>query len=239
MLFGVGEIIDLDFTVRPPLLVPAGLRWVLVAGGGTLMPGITAGTAVYTAPDTFSIVILQLADGTTTYSTHIITVTPPLDAVMQQEPGTGIWHVQGKWGVGFRGRPFLRPVSVSFSRVQFREGSVAGVTNGTFPGGSGSMHPVGSWTPIGGGNSTTGSRVEGVDHIKTPDIDPPFGTGTFLWAIPWQYQVGRVSGVQFTTANHLEIAIHNPMIGLHGMASISKKGAGPFRRRAADPTSSW
>ena len=238
---GVGEVIDLSVNFTPAN--PIG--WRIASGGGTLVNG-TNGSGTYTAPARASTVTLELVESTTTgaattmrvLSTHTFDVIEPDDAHMIQQPSTGIRHTNGFWDVGFLGEAFLRPMDVSFKFIQWREGSVAAVATGYLAGWNGLNHPVGSWMSVAGGNSGTGSKVNMFDTIYTGQLSPPFGNGMFIWAIPWQFRVGSSAAKTFTTANHIALALDFPSIGIVGRASISKKGAGPFTRDAADPTSS-
>jgi hypothetical protein len=238
--FGVGEVIDLSVIITP--VNP--LRWRIAAGGGRVVNG-TKGTGTYIAPGMASRVTLELVETTTTsgatttriVSTHSFNVVEPSDALMKRRPGTGIRHTHTFWDVGFLGEIFLHPVDVSFEFIEFREGSVAAVTTGFLTPLS-ATHPLGIWVSVGGGNSSDGSKVNGIDTIYSGKLSPPFGNGTFLWAIPWQYRAGSGAARTFTTANHFAMALHVPLVGILGSATITKKGAGPFTRVATDPTTS-
>ena len=164
-------------------------------------------------------------------ATRNITIMPPTDALMVKN--SGLSHTQTFWGVGFKGDIFLRPVDVSFSRIRFAEGSVAAVATGFLAGSNGIIHmPTATPVPVGGGDSIKGCQVLGQDSVSTGSMPPPFSRGDFLWAIPWQYQIGAIPLTPFTVANHHETA------DAVGTATIAKKGAGPFTRVPSDPTTS-
>jgi hypothetical protein len=240
--FGVGEIIDLSFTATPATTAAqlGGLRWFIVGGGGALTD--TAGNdgkGVYTAGNKAEAVTLALkvvsgpAAGTST-ARKTITIVAPTDALMVQRPGTGLSHTTGTWSVGFLGNIFLRPTDVSFAEATFQEGTAIAVASGYLSSANGQVHPVGSVITLGPGNAATGSQLNGFDTVQTDTLPPPFAVGDFLWAIPWRFGVtGTAPSAVFTTANHHETA------DATGRATIEKKGAGPFSRVPADPTSTF
>ncbi|MFE9451617.1 glycosyltransferase [Streptomyces sp. NPDC006739] len=240
--FGIGEIIDLSFRTVPGASAAqlGGLRWSITSGGGTLTG--TAGNdgiGVFTAAGTPGSVTLALkvvggpAAGATA-ATRTITVVAPSDALMAQKPGTGIKHTTGTWSVGFLGEIFMRPTDVSFAQAVMREGTVAGVGSGYLAGLNGIVHPLGGIVTIGTGDAAKGSKVNGTDTVNSGNLGTPFSAGDFLWAIPWLFGLtGTTPATQFTTANHHMTADST------GRATIEKKGAGPFSRVPADPTTNF
>jgi outer membrane protein OmpA-like peptidoglycan-associated protein len=253
--FGVGEVIDLSFFSLPPR--PAadfgGLQWVLVSGGGTLVPGLVPndGTATYTAPATASAVRLELrvATGATAgraISSHAITIVIPSGVRMTAVPGTapnfggfGAPLIPaGTWRAGFQANVFIDPRDVSFQGVVFGEGTVAAVVT---PAGSflstfaGLVHPANTFGPGHAGNATTGTPVspppDGIfsgsrgPARTVPLIGPICGASDFLWAIPWEFSVAGGPRTRFATANH------HATSAFFCNATIEKGGAGPFCRR--------
>jgi hypothetical protein len=251
--FGVGEVIDLSFVSFPPR--PAadfgGLQWVLVAGGGALVPGLVPadGTASYTAPATAAAVRLELrvAAGATAgriISSHAITIVAPNGIRMTAVAGTAPGFSPagpipaGTWGAGFQADPFIDPRDVSFQGVVFGEGSVPAVVSpvGSFLSTFGGLvHPTNTFGPAHAGNAATGTRVSPpVDNIFSgglapagtlPLFGPVCGTSDFLWAIPWEFSVAGGPRTPFATANHHATST----VWCH--ARIEKAGAGPFCRR--------
>jgi hypothetical protein len=242
--FGVGEFIDLSFDAYPPTTAAelGGLRWFIASGGGTLAS--TAGNdgkGLYRAGDTAGEVtlVLKVVSGPRAGKTQdrtTITVLAPTDAVMEQVPGTHIYHQEGTWSVGFLGNIFLRPTDVSFLYTTFHEGIAFAVASGYLTRIRPQVHPEGIVVTVGGGDAATGSQVNGTDTAAFGPLFRPYAEGDFLWAIPLWYGVrgSQPEGVAvFTTAKQ-----HATADGT-GRATIEKKGAGPFSVDAADPTSGY
>jgi hypothetical protein len=242
--FGVGEVIDLSFASTPPRTADqlGGLRWFIDSGAGTLT-GTAAndGTGRYTAAATSGTVrlALKVASGLSmgaTAATKTITIVRPNNARMQKEPTSNLEHDTGTWGVYFLGEIFLRPKTVSFMFMEFREDggpAVTAVASGYLISGNGKQHDVGDFLIVGPGNSARGSKVNTLDMVGGGPFPPPFSAGDFLWAIPWQFRVASSAPDTFTTANHIMTA------DAAGTATVEKKGAGPFRRVPSDPTSTF
>jgi hypothetical protein len=116
-----------------------------------------------------------------------------------------------------------------------REGSVAGVGSGTYARHNGRVHgTTPSFVPFGPGNSATGNQLGSNDTVDTgDDAGPAFVAGSFSWPIPWEFKVGAGAPKQFTTATHFQT------IDAAGATSITKKGAGPFTKVVADPTTTF
>lgn len=238
---GLAEVADLSFSASPAATANdlGGLNWEIGAGGGTLTPAPgNTGRAVFTAAATPGGVRLELrtASGRPAgleVAHLIVSMVAPDDAVMEQIPGTGVQHANGQCSVGFCGRIFLRPVDVSFRNIQFSEGEGIVIASGYYHGIRGASHcasnPCHNPIPVGDGNSSTGSKVLGVDNAAQTN-GPPFAPGFLLWPITWQYRVGSSSWVPFTVAKALVIADGT------GRATISKKGSTPVSAVAADPT---
>ncbi len=146
---------------------------------------------------------------------------------------TGLRHTMGFISVGFKGHEYLTPTDVSFSKLKFAEGTVNAVATGYFAPLNGKAHPP-TATPIqiSGCNITTGC-IAGDDVVDTNDDSPPFAIGDFLWAIPWQYQLNAGALTTFTTANQ------HITSDAAGTATIEKAGAGPFSKKATDPTTTF
>jgi hypothetical protein len=165
----------------------------------------------------------------TVVSTLNLSVVAPTDALMQKD-SRPVKHTHNTWSVGFCGETFLRPTNVSFSRIEFREGTTTAVATGYQASANGQVHPQGDWFGVGMGNSSTGCKLDSLDSVRTRERNPPYSEGDFLWAIPWQYRVGTGSAVTFTIANQHSTS------DASGTATIEKKGAGPFSKVPSDPT---
>lgn len=240
--FGVGERLNLSSSMGTtgPLPSGAGLAWTKRSGLGTLTnSGLNDGSGSFvcgarSGAVVFDLVVVGSAMAGTVMDTKTISVVEPSSGTIRQKPSTGIWHVNNKASVGFKGEIFVGPNDVSFNQATFAEGAVAGIATGDLSMKNGENHSAGSWLSIGMGNSTTGSKMLGQDTISTGQYTPPFPTGgTFHWPIPWQFKVGAEPGKTFTTADHRE------SVDTAGMATIQKAGSGAFTKNLADPSSSY
>jgi hypothetical protein len=248
--FGVGEQINLGFVSAPPQLAAyfGGLEWRVKSGPATLnAPVPTNGTARLVMGETAGTVILELRTtglAPVVKATKTLWVVEPSGAVIVQQGGTGLYHVQGTASAGFKGEIRLQPTDVSFYRCQFREGSAPIQASGSLSvqvaalaptsesqGQSlavqseltslaGARHPVmGTWVGLGLGNIATGCVAQGNDTIQSATIYPPFAAGTFDWDIHWLFRViGSRTEKIFVTATHSEAMTAT------GQMTISKGG---------------
>lgn len=247
--FGVGEQIALDFFSIPPR--PAadfgGLTWVIAIGSGTLVADPLNGTGTYTAPGAADTVTLELrvalgATAGTVVDSHVISIVEPSAVNITHGAGApsfqpgGVIPV-GLWGAGFLGNVFVDPKDVSFQGVTFGEGTVPSVISGAFLAPLAGPHGVNTFGAAHGGNSVTGTPVSPPqDQIFSGSLAPTgsffgfptCGTGDFLWAIPWEFQV--VGGVRTPFPGGFT-ANHHATSSFFCDATIEKAGAGPFCRR--------
>jgi hypothetical protein len=233
--FGLAEVISLSFTAAAGVTAAGlgGLRWFKVSGNGTLAGGAD-GLGTFTADAAPGSVQLELrvAGGLETgrvLATHNIRVIAPSGAVMQKD-ARAVKHTHDFWGVGFCGESFLRPTNVSFTALKIRESTTTAVASGFLAGRNGRVHPEGSWFDVLQGNNTTGCKIDSLDSVRTADLPGPYSDGDFLWRIPWQYQIGAGSPVQFTIADQ-----HATADGA-GTATIQKIGSPVFSKAPSDPT---
>ena len=238
---GIAEVAFLN-----PETTPAGLtgpqignlRWKKISGGGTLNAHATFGIGSYTAPSSAGSTTLKLeilsgpSKGMGPTSNR--TIVAPNNATMRQEPGTGIWHVQGQASIGFLGGTYLQPTDVSFRRLSSREGWTAGIGTGYFLTFNGHPHQVGNWFPIDRCNVATGCKVIATDYVSAGPLPAPYSDGTFTWNIPCQYRVGTTGAAVTYT-----IASQRATIDSEGRMTISKNGAGPFSKNLNDPTTDY
>lgn len=210
---GVGEKVTM--TLEPTSLTP--LTWSKT-GQGTLS-ATTGNNVTFTAHDRASTPTVKVTYDSNDY-TISFNVIEPSGGLIEQEPGTGVWHIQGVPTCGFKGRPYIQPDDVSFQNIYIREGSVNAVTTGYFSYQGSPNHTAGT-TPVSVGSVTTGkgSKVNAVDTIQGgSDNHTPYVNGTFTWAIPWYFKVGTGAEKQFATINHVK------SIDSTGTLSISKGG---------------
>jgi hypothetical protein len=246
--FGVGEVIKLGFKTNPIGRTAAslgGLKWFVSRGPGTVKndPG-DIGTGVLTCGDKAGIVVLELRTvvPVAVKVSKRLEIVAPTDAKMVRAPGTKTEHTKGFASAGFIGEIFLLPTDVSFFKTEFREGSAPYEATGCYKrnevgvadiekGGGGIRHKIkGKWLQVGKGDRINGSKMVGIDTVRSESLSPPFSAGTFTWNIPWFYRVeDSITEYQFTTATHHE------EVDDKGKMTISKKGASASHA-ADDPT---
>lgn len=228
--YGIEEIVHLDFTTTPSSITASqagGLVWSKYSGWGTVSNAGSDGTATYDAEEypSYVYLYLEITSGPSkgAHSMYTKYILMPSGAYMIQAPGTGIWHAYGYASVGFTGWIYLEPTNVSFSNLNWREGSCYGTGTGYLSFKTGEYHPVGNEHNVLGGNYSTGCQVDCIDTVATGQYPSPFGSGgTFTWPIPWQYKDDTGNWHEFTTATHYET------VDSSGTATIQKGGAGPF-----------
>jgi hypothetical protein len=163
------------------------------------------------------------------------TVVEPSAGIVERQPGTGIFHVRGTPSVGFLGDLFLQPADVSFQFVEFCEGAAGAVCTGYFTPQNGQVHPPSvAWMQVGPVIPGKGSKVLASDTIQGGDggIGPPYSTGTFTWAIPWQFRVDGGPAKVFTTLNQVK------SMDTAGTLTVSKGGAS-VSKALNDPSSGY
>jgi outer membrane protein OmpA-like peptidoglycan-associated protein len=238
--FGLSEVIDVDYAATPGITAAEhfGVEWRLVTGTGTIvnLPGrpdtYTAGNVP--ATEQLGLVVSSGPALGTQLMLVNIPVIAPVTSYMQQVPGSGLCHTTGRASVGFRGNPFMLPADVSFTGIQWREGTGTTIATGSLSGLNGRVHTIGGWMSIGTGNVATGCMVNTVDSVSTSTTAVSFfgnWSGTQIWPIQWEYQAPGAAVMP------LVVAVHLCIIDSAGNASISKALAGPFSRALADPTS--
>jgi len=242
--FGLSETIFVDYSATPSITAAEhfGVQWMVLTGTGTII-NLPLVPDIYTAGNTPATEQLALiVSAGPAVGTRLIVVNvpviAPLTSYMVQVPGSGLCHTTGTASVGFRGRPFMLPADVSFTGIQWREGTGTGIGTDTLSGLNGRVHPIGGWMSIGTGNVATGCPVNTVDSVWTSTSSPSSflgffvdWSGLFVWPIQWEYQAPGAAVSPLVVANHLCV------INRTGTANISKAGAGPFSRVLADPTS--
>jgi len=243
--YGVGEDVKLSFDSYLSKDMPkdkkaephGGLRWVLKSGPGNLKDiDERAGTAAFRAgftvkndePVHFELQVLASPCKGSVVAKTQFKITRPTGAVMEQEPDTQLRHIENSWSIGFLGRVYLRPTTVSFQNVMFHEGTDMAKRDGWLHDITPEQHPDGPWLAVGAGDSTTGSRVKIPDPgdqvfsgKKSPN--PTYGKGSFLWQLPWEFRlVGGTAVGTIVTVDQLATS------GENGKATIEKHNAGPF-----------
>lgn len=196
---GVGE--EVNLTLKPASLPSPSWAVTGTPGTSTLSPTsgitskLTAGERACT-PTTEATILGEIVKIN-------FDVVEPTGVTMEQELGTGVWHVQGKPSAGFKGRPFITPVDVSFIKIQVREGQCAGVGSGYYAYQNGVNHPDGAWVGVITGSATNPSMVDGVDTIRSGSDGPAIpALGSFDWPIPWLFRVAGGGEKQFSVVTH-------------------------------------
>jgi hypothetical protein len=163
------------------------------------------------------------------------TVIEPDGVMIEQEPGTGIYHIQGMPSRGFKGRPYIQPDTVSFDNIRVSEGYTTAVCIGYFAFAQGQAHPPTNWFDVSGTVSAgKGSKADTIDTIwyEFTSWPPPHTNGTFTWQIPWHYRVGGGSAHEFSTVDQ----VHT----VDGAGTLTSSKGGTTRSSALnDPTSTY
>lgn len=237
---GLAEVVNLSFTTTPSGITVSqigGLQWKRISGtGGSVTDDDDDGLGVFTAASSAGVTFLELRilSGPSKgfgRAKFIDTVAPSGDMVRT----SNLAHTVNTWSVAFEGKIYLTPKDVSFQNLQFREGFTTAVATGYLAVWNGKQHQTGSWMSIGPGNINTGCRVYTIDAVRSGTLGPPYSAGDFIWQIPWEFRVGSSgSPVYSFFRNH-----HAYSLDASGTAYIEKAGAGPFSKKASDPTSGF
>ena len=167
--------------------------------------------------------------------TYEIEVIKPNDVIIEREPGTGIYHVQGYAICGFKARAYLQPNYVSFKGLRVKEGYAKAEISGYFSyqTGRSDVHPAGHWFVFGSAVPGKGTKDAAVDVVQAvSDNHTPYTDGKFTWAIPWLYQGEGGAEIQFTIIYHVK------EIDSTGKMTISKGGTS-VSSNLNDPTSDY
>ncbi len=238
--YGLEEQVYLGCTIAPSGLTGStlgGLRWKIPPiGVGSLSNVTTNGTALYDAEEAAGTanLWLEVLSGPSwgAFIPYSKTVVAPSDEYMIQKPGTGTRHLVNTCSAGLLAYVYLEPKDVSFSNLNWHEGTCTSTGTGFWAPSNGLVHPVGSTFSVFGGSATTGCQINCTDEVYS-EGPPPYSVGQFNWPIPHEYKAS--DGVFHLVA----VANHNAVADSAGKCTIEKKGAGPVWANAADPTSSW
>ena len=246
--FGIGEEINLNYTVEPPSNTAAeigGLRWMKLSGNGELETptnneGVTEFHAA-TAPGSVTLKLSVLNGPMAGQGpTRTIEVILPSGAYLIQKPETGIAHIRNQFSVGLFALPYLLPRDVSFDKLIFREEFVRAVCDGYFLPDNGEEHRTGSWHGVGPGNITNGCRINLQDRIGIARNRTPYSAGNFRWLIPWAVGIKQTDPAQFVRIDKFADILQHAYAkdDEPGTAYIKKGQLGPFKADLADPTTS-
>ena len=195
----------------------------------------TAGTANFRATfnDGVATIEAKVKGGVT--ETYEIEVIKPNDVIIEQEPGTGIYHVQGYAICGFKARAYLQPNYVSFKGLKVKEGYAKAEISGYFSYQTGKtdVHPAGNWFVFGSAVPGKGTKDAAVDYVQAVSNNhTPYTDGKFTWAIPWLYEGEGGAEIHFVTVFHVK------EIDSTGKITISKGGT-TISANLDDPTSDY
>ena len=195
---GVGE--DVTLTLTPSSLPSP--TWALAGTPGTSTLNPLAGiTSLLTAGE-------RACTPTTEATINGVTVkiefevVEPSGVIMEQEAGTGVKHVNGVPSAGFKGRPYITPNDVSFTKIEVREGQCNATATGYYAYLNGVPHQDGAWVDVIQGDAAKPSKVNGIDDIYSEEGPLPPGVGVFDWPIPWLFRVSGGAENQFSTVTH-------------------------------------
>jgi hypothetical protein len=154
-----------------------------------MLSSTSGGTVRLTAGDRAATVTVT-AQTASCSCTMVFTVVEPSGAIIEQNPGSNLFHIQGTPSVGFQGLWYITPADVSFEGIVVREKHCAAVCTGYFLPQNGQDHVPGADLTIGPVTPGKGSLANGTDQIQGADggIGPPYSDGTFTWPIPWDFR---------------------------------------------------
>ena len=225
---GVGEEVKLTLKASG---LNYGVHWV-VQGGGSVEPvsgSETKFTAGHQAGTSKVKAVFSNMEIVNTFN-----VVEPSGILMDQEPYTEVWHIQGMASVGFRGRAYFKPTDVSFINIEVREQTAPGNGNGYYNFLNGQEHPLGGWKQVIEGTEIKGSKDGTYDQISAGAFPPPFANGTFFWWIPWEYRtIQKKEFVKVFTQ-----VVHYQEADVTGKVTLSKGGVSKSKK-SEDPTSDY
>jgi hypothetical protein len=151
-----------------------------------------------------------------------VEVLEPSAVRIVQAPGTFKWHDHNTASVGFKGVFIHTPDTVSFWKVQFKEGGGKGEGKGYFNVYDGLEHPIGkAWRDVQKGISPLTQRPNTTISRDTIGSDSPFDSpysdGSFLWPIQRLFKCGTHEG-------RVCIVNHQHFITASGDVTVSKGG---------------
>jgi Domain of unknown function (DUF4157) len=236
--FGINEEIKLSVNKVKAEQYSGRLEWVLVKGGGKLSPTNPDGSATFIAgddPGNINLDCYVKYIGQQVDSAKFTTVKPN-GGYVSRKNGTNLKKLQDCWGVGFVGELFVTPNNVSFSNIQFREGTVAPEISGDWNAGLSQQdipiadHSLGDWLPIlEPNNGVAVNQVDTEDWIETgtKSAQPTGQPSGYIWRIPWEYRGMNGSEGEFTKV------IHEVRDDGQGTATLSKGGATVTSQRSS------
>lgn len=218
--------------VNEQVVMTAPAVGVWTTTGGRLS-ATTGATVTWTAPvapsggQTFTVASTPPAGSPCSVS---MTVVPPARRRLTVRPNAAVppgqrVYTAGQAGSGFVANVRIHPLSVSFSRLQVREGTVAAVATGyynTVLGWNGNVHPLGTWLTL---DASNGGIIDTVG-TNPPGSPAPFSPGAFTWPIPQFYRrVGSTgNGRRYSVGTHRQV-----MTASAGVETTSKEGASRTR----------
>ncbi len=195
---GVGE--EVELTLNPGASSPSNVSWVVSGSGSLSAP--TGNQVVFTAHERASDPTIYATYDGRQYSVSF-DVVEPAGAYVINQPGEGIYHIQGKASAGFLAKYYFTPEDVSFYNVQFKEGGGTAVGFDFYSNYNGITHtPTSQWIDIKAGTSQRPNELDGTDEVTVKPQGPPYyGLGTWNWDIELLFRVGTGNSKQFGTIN--------------------------------------
>lgn len=191
------------------------------ASAGTLAAAGAAAT--WTAPERRNTCTITATPATGSPCSVSIKAVPPERRALRRSSRRS--YTAGLGGSGFVADVSIRPLYVSFSRIEVREETVNSSASGYYDsvlGWNGISHPTGSWLPVNASNSGI------IDTVGTnpPGSATPFSAGTFTWPIPQSYRIlgSSAGGYVYSTGTH-----EQAMTGTGGAETTRKEGASSSR----------
>jgi hypothetical protein len=219
---------------HPTAAALGGFQWSAV-GGGEIEINIKTGKTTFIAPALAGSITLNLKSirsGKIVFSKNIKIIEPNSGSVTRNE-SIPLWHINGRVSAGFIGNFFLGPKDVSFSAVQFLEGTCPSVLTGGFLKYAPLIHipgekPLAVAPP---NNIGEGSKMEGMDRAQISYLaGDKLKAGTMSWNIPWIYLLGK------TKKEFTKVLQSGNAEDITGKMYVSKDGSGSFSQEIKDPT---
>jgi hypothetical protein len=219
---GVGEEVTLTYSA-------GSADWATTAGRLSAVRGVSV---TLTAPDAAGQVTVTAGTAKISY-----TAIAPNIVLMERFPDTGISHTKDRPDSGIQTRPYLGPDTVNFYNIKYHEVNVGAMASGVykpFDGIGHDLHPktIRMFDDVVAG---MGTRTRGKDTVCSgdPATPAPFETGSILYIIPYEYQVGDGPFRRFAYAtqmclyNAANSALYAYKAGAKGLTNVGSPTSNP------------
>ena len=215
---GVGEEVNLAFSA-------GNTHWVTTAGK---LSSARGPATTLTAPDTAGQVTVTAGTATITF-----TVVAPNILYMQTFPGIGVSHTRGRPDSGIQTTSFLGPDTVNFYNIKYREVNVDSIGSGVYRPFDKIGHDPHPKTIHMRDNVVAGmgtqSRVKDRACSGDPATPAPFESGSLLYIIPNEYQLGDgpfhhfAYVTQMSMFNADNLVLYTYKAGARGLTTVGSR----------------